>query len=239
MIGAAPAASLTVREVAQEVGARFEDALFRDPTISLILRRSETELLGALASLTGAERGDGRPLTVEIPEDGRISVPVLGEFRAEGSPAALEARMEERLRQLYGGELGVVVNLEERADRVAFVMGEVGVPGPVSLSGPVNPLTAIAAAGGMLVSAAPEHVVLSRYGPGGELQRWKIDVAEALIEGGRFDGPFQVRENDLIYVPPSNVAVANAAVDQYFRRMLPIGVGFGFGITLADFSTQN
>src|SRR5256885_10004534 len=87
--------------------------------------------------------------SVPVRPDGKISLPLLGEFEASGrTPKQLQAAIEKQLGTLMNNpEVTVIV---EKINSIKFnIMGEVGKPGSYPLSKPMTVLDAVAVAGGL------------------------------------------------------------------------------------------
>lgn len=86
--------------------------------------------------------------TVPVRPDGFISLPMVGEVKAEGkTPKELEAELKEALKSYVQEPKVTVIVREVNAPRV-FVTGEVTRPGSYPMRGRVTVLQAIALAGG-------------------------------------------------------------------------------------------
>jgi polysaccharide biosynthesis/export protein len=101
---------------------------------------------------------------VPVRPDGYISMPMIGEVKAEGkTPVQLSEELKEKLKP-YVQEPKVTVIVREVNSSRVFVTGEVRTPGSYPLRGRVSALQAIALAGGFTDFADRDGVVIVRRG---------------------------------------------------------------------------
>ena len=136
--------------------------------------------------------------TQQIRVDGKIALPLVGEFDAVGKvPAELEKEILER----YGSELvvkEVTVGVQTSAYPV-FVSGAVVRPGKLILDRPASALEVIMEAGGFdIVRANAKSVVVIRQTEG-RLQHYVLDLKSVLE--GKSRQIFYVRPQDILFVP--------------------------------------
>lgn len=121
---------------------------------------------------------------VVVRPDGFISMPLVGEVKAEGrTPVELAADLKSGL-QPYVQEPRVTVVVREVRSARIYVTGEVARPGGYPIAGPISVLQAVALAGGFSDFADREAMLVIRPG-----QR-----------GGRFP----VRYSQLLSADPHN-----------------------------------
>ena len=145
------------------------------------------------------------------------------------SLGALQDRVREAYRKEFGGRVEVTANLTQRRVPLAFVMGEVTTPASVDVSQPVNPLMAVAAAGGFTPLANPEEVRVVRIRADGSYDQWTFNLLGGVERGPVAGGGFQLQPRDVVLVPPSGITKANRWVDQWIRQMIPVNLGVGTG----------
>ncbi len=165
--------------------------------------------------------------TVTVQPDGRISLPLI-------SPVMVTDRtldeVRQNLMQAYSSQLlrpDVSVAPRAAALRV-FVGGEVTNPGVFEMLGDTDALRAIMQAGGFRPSADPRRVVILRRGAGGRGMIREANLGLGLKTPGADLVP--LRRFDIVFVPRSGVAKAGLAVQQYFRDLTPISVGFSYAL---------
>ncbi|OJH34037.1 polysaccharide biosynthesis/export family protein [Cystobacter ferrugineus] len=137
--------------------------------------------------------------TLPVRPDGFISLPMVGEVRAEGrTPVELSEQIRESLKPYVQDPRVTVIVREVNSTRV-FITGEVAHPGAYPLRGRVSVLQAIALAGGFTDFADRDGiVVLRRQGAEGE----PIPVSYSdLVEDAKNNEPLSLRPGDTIVVP--------------------------------------
>src|SRR5262249_55230376 len=142
-----------------------------------------------------------------------------GELVAEGLTAhELEALIKEKATRLRDPEVIVIVTAI--GDRRAYVGGEVGRPGYVTVQEGMTPLQAIFAAGGVKETAQRDSVLYVARVTTGAIEASRVALDDVVKNGT----PETVRlvGNDVVYVPASRIANANTFVEQYIRKMLPV-----------------
>lgn len=114
--------------------------------------------------------------SVVVRMDGRISLPLGGEFMAAGcTPASLAEKITGRLGK-FVEDANVSVILLQSNSKVYYILGQIKTPGEYSITHPITVLQAIARAGGLLEWAkksgimivsrpdAPEKITYFDYG---------------------------------------------------------------------------
>ncbi len=152
--------------------------------------------------------------------DGKISLEVTGEILAEGlTPVELQDVIKERsLRFLKNPEVVVIVT--QIGDRRAFVGGEVGRPGFVSVADGMTPLQAVFAAGGFKDTARKDSVLYIARGSNGAYQASRVDLQAVVSDG--VSETVRLSGSDVVYVPATRIANLNTFVDQYIRKIMPV-----------------
>jgi polysaccharide biosynthesis/export protein len=137
--------------------------------------------------------------TLPVRPDGFISLPMVGEVRAEGrTPIELSEQIRESLKA-YVQEPRVTVIVREVNSSRVFITGEVAHPGAYPLRGRVSVLQALALAGGFTDFADRDGiVVLRRQDNGGD----PIPVSYSeLVDAAKNNEPLDLRPGDTIVVP--------------------------------------
>ncbi len=99
--------------------------------------------------------------------DGFISLPMVGELKAEGkTPLELAAEVKEKLTPIVQEPKVAVIVREVNSSRV-YVTGEVAHPGAYPLRGRLSLLQAISLAGGFSDFASTDSIVIMRKTAGG------------------------------------------------------------------------
>jgi protein involved in polysaccharide export with SLBB domain len=162
---------------------------------------------------------------VTVGPDGRFTLPLIGEVRAEGRTVAdltaeLESRFSKDLRSPR-----VQVAIRNYVSQRIFVGGEVSKPGVYTLQGRIGLMEAIimANANGSLDTGRMSKVVLIRRSRDGQPMMRTVDLTN-FIRGSENDVPLQ--SSDIVFVPKSTIAELNQFMDQFVTRMIPFQRSF-------------
>lgn len=120
---------------------------------------------------------------VQVRADGRISLPLIGEFEAANATSReLEAKITKQLGSLVTNPQVTVMVQEMRSQKYS-ITGEVSRPGTYILSPSMTLLDAIATAGGMRDFAKPKKMyVLRRNAEGGNPTKLNVNYRD-MLEG--------------------------------------------------------
>jgi polysaccharide export outer membrane protein len=145
-----------------------------------------------------------------VEADGTFTFPLIGRVRAGGlTLRAFETELKAKLADGYFRNPQVTVAVEQYRSQRVFVMGEVRQPGPVSLTGGMTLIEALARAGSTLPTASGEVAVVRAktgavqgprtpdQGAGGEVFRATIRD----LEGGELSQNLALRDGDTVFVP--------------------------------------
>jgi polysaccharide biosynthesis/export protein len=134
--------------------------------------------------------------TLPVRPDGFISLPMVGELKADGrTPGELEKEIREKLKPFVVEPKVTVIVREVNSSRV-FVTGEVSHPGAYPLRGKVSLVQAIALAGGFSDFASSNGIVVIRGG------KDNIPVRYADLVTDRKDRvEFYLQPGDTVVVP--------------------------------------
>ena len=137
---------------------------------------------------------------VPVRPDGKISLPLAGEFQAAGlTPAQLEEAIRRKLQTLMQNPQVTVMVQEVRSQRFS-IMGEVNRPGAYPLNGKMSVLEPIAAAGGLRDFAKTKKMYILRRANDGSTSRVKVDY-KGLVEGKVDDPAMTLQPRDTVVVP--------------------------------------
>jgi polysaccharide biosynthesis/export protein len=137
--------------------------------------------------------------TVPVRPDGKISLPLLGEFEAAGSTAKqLQAKIAQKLDAIVNNPQVTVIVKEIRSQKYS-ITGEVNRPGSYPLSGEMTVLDAVAVAGGLKDFAKPKKMYILRRSGNGAVQRIAVNYKE-ILDGSAKDNPVLLAR-DTIVVP--------------------------------------
>lgn len=166
-------------------------------------------------------------LVVRVSEEGRITLPMLGQVEV-GNLTKFE--VEKKLTQLAGEKIvlkpQVTVHILEYLSRRVSVVGAVEKPGPFELLGRQTVLSVLSAAGG-LTRDAGEEIIIIRQLPAGDSTAIRIPIDGLFVKG---DPKLNVvlEPGDVINVPVDKVVpiyvfgqVRNPGAMQVKRSSLP------------------
>lgn len=162
--------------------------------------------------------------------DGRFTMPVVGTVQVAGrtvpeAEAGINKALSDR-RVVAAAQSSVSIR---RYSQVVYVTGEVKLPGAISLKGPMDPLQAIAVAGGLLDTARSEQVVVIRRGADGRPLLRVVDIADFVQRGGAQQS-VALEPQDTIFVPKSSIAEVDLWIDQYINKTLPFNRSLSYTI---------
>ncbi len=135
---------------------------------------------------------------VPVRPDGKITLPVIGEVKAEGRTTdQLRSEITERLKPLVESPTVAVMVSEINAAKF-YVLGEVAHPGAFPVRGKISVIQALAMAGGPTEFASQRDVVVIRPLKDGKEQRYKVDARDVLAGKAM---PLPLEPGDTVYVP--------------------------------------
>ena len=122
-------------------------------------------------------------LVVRVSEEGRITLPLLGEV---GVGNLTKFEVEKKLALLAGEKIvikpQVTVHILEYISRRVSVVGAVGKPGPYELLGRQTVLSLVSEAGG-LTQDAGEEIIVIRQLPGGDSTALRLSIDGLFVQG--------------------------------------------------------
>jgi polysaccharide export outer membrane protein len=130
--------------------------------------------------------------------DGMISMPLLGDVKAEGkTPLQLADEITTKLKKFIQ-DPNVTIILTAMNSKKVYLIGEIGKTGPIELTPGMTLLQAISSAGGLSQYANSRKIYILRN-QGGKLQKIPVQYKQAL----RGNGPLNITLNpgDTIVVP--------------------------------------
>jgi polysaccharide biosynthesis/export protein len=139
-------------------------------------------------------------LKVRVSEDGKISLPFLGEVEVEGLTAT---ELENQLKELLGKDLlqdpQVTVFIAEHQSKRVSVLGAVQSPGPYELLVRQRLMTIISEAGG-LTNEAGDDILIIRDSGNGTNTTLAISIEDLFVRGNA-DLNIPLEPDDVINVP--------------------------------------
>jgi polysaccharide export outer membrane protein len=138
--------------------------------------------------------------TVRVSEDGKISLPLVGEVEVEGiTKADLEKKLSQLLEEKYLQNAQVTVFISEYQSKRVSVLGAVRNPGPYELLGRQTLLQIISQAGGITNESGKEIIVI-REVEDGVSTSLKISIEDLFLKGdARLNIPLQA--DDIVNIP--------------------------------------
>ena len=143
--------------------------------------------------------------TERVSEEGKITLPLLGEIDVDGlTKSELEVKLARLLEEKYLQDPQVTIFIAEYQSKRVSVMGAVQSPGMYELVGKQTVLEVIAKAGGLTIEAGKEMFVM-RQNSEGENSSVKISLDE-LILNGNAELNIPLESNDIINIPIDKIA---------------------------------
>jgi polysaccharide export outer membrane protein len=138
--------------------------------------------------------------TVSVRPDGKITLPLIGDFEAAGAtPKQLQDRLSKKLQTLVTNpEVSVIV--QEIRSKSFNVIGEVGHPGTFPLSKSMTILDAIALSGGFKDYAKPNKMYVLRRSPDGKTVKIAVNYKK-VVRGEAPEQNIELETRDTIVVP--------------------------------------
>jgi polysaccharide export outer membrane protein len=221
MIGPIEVEGQTVEQVTREVNERAKK-FYRFPQISLAVTETAQRAEELRRAFTSGF--NNQSLTVVVSPDGTINLPEAGTVHVmyRTLPEVRE-QVQELYAQLVPG-VKVWPHLTRRAPDQIYVLGQVQNPGHYLLDRPTHVSQAIARAGGWLVSAQLEEVVLIRYQEGCP-QVVLLDLHSAIHQDyppRRVDltDDLLLADGDILIIPRDKIQNAN----DFIRRVFTEGI---------------
>jgi len=158
---------------------------------------------------------------VEIQMDGQVSVPWVGTIKGSGRTLDnLKAEIADSLGILLRHPM-VAVSIRAFGPSRVYVTGEVNVPGAYPIEAGQTVLGAIAAAGGLLVTANTQEVLLLRRTGEAQASVYSVNVQRVLKGSEKFADPV-IQHQDIVHVPRTLIADVNIFISQFFNKTRPV-----------------
>jgi len=138
--------------------------------------------------------------TVRVSEEGKISLPLLGDVEVEGlTKPELEKKLSQLLEEKYLQNPQLTVFIREYESKKVSVLGAVEEPGPYKLLGRQTLLQLISQAGG-LTRDAGDLIIVIRQIQDGTSTALKISIDDLFLKGdAKLNIPLEA--NDIINIP--------------------------------------
>ncbi len=136
---------------------------------------------------------------VVVRPDGMITLPLINDVMAAGlTPDALRVRIVE-LAQRFLEEPSATVVVKQINSRKVFITGEIGKPGPYTLTSPMTVLQLIALAGGLREYAHQEQIMIMRVEKG-KAFTLPFDYA-SVAKGKKLQQNVLLKPGDTVVIP--------------------------------------
>jgi|Deesub1362B_J571_1020462.scaffolds.fasta_scaffold00006_160 polysaccharide export outer membrane protein len=138
--------------------------------------------------------------TVRVSEEGKITLPLLGEVQVQGlTKTQVERKLAKLLEERYLQNPQVTVFIKEYQSKRVSVLGAVRNPGPYELLGRQTILQIISEAGGMTEDAG-ETIIIIRQLADGSSTTLRIPVEDLVVKG---DASLNIvlRPGDIVNIP--------------------------------------
>ncbi len=161
--------------------------------------------------------------SVPVRPDGRISLQMIGDIDAAGlTPAQLSDSINQHYAEVIR-DPGATVIVRKFAPQRVYVGGEVLMPGPIELHGPLTCTQALMMSGGSKPTANKKQVLLIRHigEDAGTVRTLNLDQ---VLKGKETD--VVLAANDVVYVPRTVIAEVGKFVNQYINKIVPRAIAF-------------
>ena len=138
--------------------------------------------------------------TVRVSEDGKITLPLLGEVLVDGlTKSEVEKKLGQLLGEKYVQNPQVTVFIREYQSKRVSVLGAVEEPGPYQLLGRQTLMQIISEAGGLTRDAGNEIVIIRQL-PDGSSTSLRISIDDLFLKGdAKLNVPMEA--GDIVTVP--------------------------------------
>jgi protein involved in polysaccharide export with SLBB domain len=175
---------------------------------------------------------------VTVQPDGLVSLLLVGTVAAAGKTPEELAKELKRGYDKYLENAEITVTIDESPGLAVYVGGEVAKPAMLPLRGEITLLQSIAQAGGFLVTANKEQVLILRENSDGRFRAMQANAEQMLRNEA---DEIRLRRHDVVYVPKSAIAKVDQFVDQYLGQVVPrwVVTSFGFSYLLNGGATTS
>jgi polysaccharide export outer membrane protein len=177
--------------------------------------------------------------STKVSPEGSVFVPDAGVIAADGKTLSeLGEALRKRLQQGYQNPIDVHVALSESVTLNVFIGGEVKQPGRYPFSNSMTLMQLIASAGWANETGDLENIMLLHQSRVGEYVVYTSNLKEIMDGTSIAMQDMRLTPRDIVIVPRTGAAKANAFVDQYIRRMLPFGISVNYNYLSNPQTTQ-
>lgn len=144
--------------------------------------------------------------TVRVSEDGKVTLPLLGEVLVDGlTKSEVEKKLGQLLGEKYVQNPQVTVFIREYQSKRVSVLGAVEKPGPYQLLGRQTLMQIISEAGGLTRDAGNEIVIIRQL-PDGSSASLRISIDDLFLKGdAKLNVPMEA--GDIVNIPVDKLVV--------------------------------
>lgn len=206
-----------VNQITKEANTTLFDARIMPKDVLTITVSTINKEAAAPFNLTVLSAGANNMLSTQpalqtylVDNDGTIDFPVLGTISVGGlTKKECEAMIREKIRPYLAESEKPIVTVRMSSYSIS-VLGEVAKPGSFLVSREkINIFEALAQAGDMTIYGVRDRVRLIREDAEGKKEIHMLDLTDANIINSPY---YYLKQNDIVYVEPSNVKKQNARV---------------------------
>jgi polysaccharide export outer membrane protein len=224
------AANKRLEVLGEELAMAYRDKKIHDPQVTVAVGETNQRVRGLLGDFSRSIVD--RSIVIATDVDGALNLPFIDPIRGGRPLSEIQTEATEAYKRKFGNSITVTMNFIKKATRLIYVMGEVVTPGSIPYRSNLNPLSAVAAAGGFLDTADRAQVTTVRFYRDGNTEQWVVDLEDGIVTGNHEARLLHMVPGDVVYVGKSGIALANQFVVQYIRNMMPIATGLGFSYQL-------
>ena len=151
------------------------------------------------------------------PEDGNVTIPLIGDVKADGrTPKQLAEAISEKLAH-YVKEPRVAVGVMKFGEKKVYIMGQVRGPGAYQLDRSDRIMDIISRAGGFNDNAVPSAVWIVRggyYNP----ETIRVNIGRLYYKSDTTQNVY-LKEGDIVFVPVQGIENLNYALRKVFPSM--------------------
>jgi polysaccharide biosynthesis/export protein len=138
--------------------------------------------------------------TVRVSEDGKVSLPLLGEVLVDGlTKSELEKKLADLLGEKYVQNPQVTVFIREYQSKRVSVLGAVEKPGPYQLLGRQTLMQIVSEAGGLTRDAGSDIIIIRQL-PDGTSTSLRISIDDLFLKGdAKLNVPLEA--GDIVNIP--------------------------------------
>ena len=142
--------------------------------------------------------------TVRVSEDGKVSLPLLGEVLVDGlTKSELEKKLAGLLGEKYVQNPQVTVFIREYQSKRVSVLGAVEKPGPYQLLGRQTLMQIVSEAGGLTRDAGSDIIIIRQL-PDGTSTSLRISIDELFLKGdAKLNVPLEA--GDIVNIPVDKI----------------------------------